>query len=220
MERRTFLLAIGGLAFCNEPAWADAIDMCGSLPTGIPGCRAGMTTAAALEVRANQKTEVWCWAASLEMIFKANGYSVPQERFVEAVYGRLVSLPAFAGYAMTAQLNRQWTDTQGKTFHVQIDGLYDYDAGIGRLTPADIVNALRTGRPLLLCNTHHAMVLGIVDYIPGPMPQIVAAGLIDPWPYQDMSQGGTHGLTDLRDLVPIQYGGQLRYLALPKFTAM
>lgn len=221
MDRRTFLVGTAACSLNSKLAWAQAIDMCGiQFPDGLVGCRAGMTLSSALAIRANQKTEVWCWAASLEMIFRANGFVVPQERFVEAVYGRLARLPAFTGYTMTKQLDREWTDDKGKRCRVQVEGLYDHDAGVTGITSADVVNALRTGHPLLLCNTHHAMVLGIVDYFPGPQPQFHAAGLIDPWPYQDPRQGGTHGLTDLRDIVPIEHGGQMRYLALPRFTSL
>jgi|GEM_PF-4082874 hypothetical protein len=218
MDRRTFLTGLGACSLQSKLAFSQPIDMCGvPFPDGTVGCRAGMSLHEALAVRANQRTEVWCWAASLEIIFRANGFIVPQERFVQAVYGQIVSLPAFTGYSMSTQLNREWTDLEGKRCQVKIEGLYDHDAGIGSITPAQIVSALRTGRPLLLCNTHHAMVLGIIDYFPGPQPSFHAAGLIDPWPYQDPSQGGTHGLTDWRDIIPIEQGGQMRYLALPTF---
>lgn len=73
---------------------------------------------------------------------------------------------------------------------------------------------------MLLCNMSHAMVLGIVDYLPGSEPIFHAAGFIDPWPYQDPREGGTHGLTDLRDLVAIENGGHMRYLAMPMFTPL
>src|SRR5438477_9375625 len=150
MDRRTCLLGLSASLFGSKIGCAQAIDMCGvPLPSGAVGCRAGMTLNKAWEVRANQRTEVWCWAASLEMIFRANGFFVPQEEFVLALYGRLVSLPAFAGYAMTNQLNREWTDAGGRRFRVHIAGLYDFDARIAGLTNAQIVDALRTGRPLL-----------------------------------------------------------------------
>lgn len=173
----------------------------------------------ALAIRANQRTDVWCWAASLEMIFKANGYNVRQERFVQEVYGQVVKLPAMHGYQITQQLSKDWTDDEGQTFTVQIDQLYDHDSRTPPIPPSLIVQSLREGHPLLLCNTHHAMVLGVVDYFPSqPQPMIHAAGLIDPWPQYDPSQGGTHGLTDLRDMIPMEFGGQMRYLAIPRFS--
>src|SRR5436853_6416126 len=124
MNTRTCLLALIASLLGSESGCAQAIDLCG-VPTGAIGCRAGMTSKKLQEVRANQRTEDWCWAASLEMIFRANGFFVPQEEFVLAVYGRLVNLPAIAGYVMTSQLNRTWTDLAGRRFRVDVAGLYD-----------------------------------------------------------------------------------------------
>ena len=161
MDRRTFLSASAAGLIWSNLAFAQAIDICGvRFPDGTIGCRAGMTLSSALAIRANQRTSVWCWAASLEMIFRANGYVVPQEGFVEAVYRRLVDLPAFTGYAITNQLNRDWIDANNRRCRVEIEGLYDFDSHVWGITNTQIVNALRTGHPLLLCNTHHAMVLG------------------------------------------------------------
>lgn len=221
MDRRSFLIGLGASGLGLQSSLGQAISVCGvTFPDGSVGCRAGMNLSNALYTRASQRTEVWCWAATLEMIFRANKFIVPQERFVEAVYGRLLNLPAFAGYAISQQISREWTDLYGKRCRAEIKGLYDHDAGIHNITNAQIVDALSAGHPLILCNMSHAMVLGIVDYFPGPQPLFHAAGLIDPWPYQNPWEGGTHGLNDLADLVPIEAGGHMRYLALPVITAI
>ena len=220
MNRRAFLQSVAGTAFAavlpcrSESAPANPATTIDECSTDGRVCRAGISLSTALMAYASQQMSVWCWAASIEMIFRAHGYYVPQQEIVQAVYGRVVNLPAFSGYTISTQLNRSWTDTRGRNFTVRIDGLYDHDAHIFGLSNSAVVNALQAGNPLIYGNVSHAMMLGIVDYYPvSPEPQFRAAGFADPWPGI-----GLRGLSDPLEIVAMDVGGKLRYLAVPIVT--
>ena len=214
MNRRTFLEWAAGIVFCTAlppVSEAQTIDECNTTGTV---CRAGITLSNALLAYAAQQMPLWCWAASIEMIFRAHGYYVPQADIVRAVYGDVVNLPAFSGYSMSTQLNRDWTDSQGRRFRVALSGLYDFDARAFNLSHSQVIGALKAGNPLLYANLSHAMMLGIVDYYPAsPEPGFRAFGFADPWP-----GNGLRGATDNREMVAMHRGGHLRYLALPVIT--
>lgn len=104
-----------------------------------------------------QSTPVTCWAASMSNLFRFYGYDVPEQQIVQTIAHGAIE-PA-NGKMMAAGMNRVWTDQQGRSFRVKsnIDDL---------LTGAEmqcdngcIFNELHQGRPVLMGNTHHAMVI-------------------------------------------------------------
>jgi len=162
-------------------------------------------------VYAAQRMSQWCWAASASMVFSVYGYSVPQEQIVEAVFGRLVNLPAFNTQILSQLLSRRWTDVHGRQFECRIAGLYDAYTGVGAIDNWTIVSALTAGKPLFYCNTSHAMVLTAVVYQTSPMGMmLINAGFVDPYPGI-----GPRGASPA-EMYPVPAGGAMTYLALPE----
>lgn len=162
-----------------------------------------------------QRESQWCWAASTQIIFGYYGYDVSQETIVRTVYGRLVNLPSFNTVTISRLLSREWEADDGSRFRCQIDGLYDFFAGVVAMNNFSIINALRNDRPLYYCNRSHAMVQSAIAYQSGPMGiNVVNIGLIDPWPGMG-ARGPSYG-----EMTPAHLGGALTYLALPRITPL
>lgn len=171
----------GGLiaSFCL-PVWGEV--RCWDPPTGIHVCDSylpgGLTG-----VRAVQRMDQWCWAASISMVFAYYGHPVSQERIVAEAYGRIVGMPA-QPWTMLQSLNREWEDDRGRTFRC------DSSSGM-----TDVVSAARDladEKPLIIGTHGHAVVLtGLEYWAPwvrgpyGPTTGNVAINLAqvqDPWP--------------------------------------
>ncbi|WP_085780275.1 papain-like cysteine protease family protein [Rhizobium sp. NXC14] len=214
MDRRTFVK--GGLAclvggHLDVPA-ARAYQQCVGAPnfTGQL-CEAGIAPPAFVHTYHNQTSSMWCWAASISMIFSYYGYSVSQQRIVSEAFGSPLNLPA-NGTLISAQLSKEWTDDDGRTFSAELEGVYDVDTGTLGITNSMIVDALSSERPLLMGNVSHAMVLVSAAYMPtSPEPTVVNVGLLDPYPGM-----GARGAQGPAEMVPMHMGGALRYLALPR----
>ncbi len=89
-------------------------------------------------------------------------------------------------------LSQNWVDDYGNSFSSEVTAAYDVWNGVNNLNNAYIVSELSNDRPLLYCNSHHAMLLVAVDFMQTPKgPNIVAAGVIDPW----WQSPGFHALT-------------------------
>lgn len=162
----------------------------------------------------SQLQSQWCWAASISMIYSFYDHPVAQARIVSDVYGTPENFPASSGTVIARELSRCWVDDFGMTFQSRITGAYDFDAGVAAISNAQIVSELTLGRPLLYGNRTHAMVLTAVQYYETPgQPNIVAAGVFDPWPGI-----GARGLSNA-ELVPMHQGGELRFLATVSTTA-
>jgi hypothetical protein len=115
------------------------------------------------------------------MVFGFYGHKISQEDIVRQVYGRLQCFPA--GTRTIGQaLSRGWTDADGQKFRSRVVAAFDPMNGINAINNAIIVNELKNDHPLLYCNTHHAMVVGGVEFFPTAPPNITTVGVIDPWP--------------------------------------
>ncbi len=114
---------------------------------------------------------------------------------------------------MAQVLSDTWTDTDGDRFTSELTAAYDAQFNINAITNDFIVDQLTQDRPILYANTHHAMVVVSVDYIPGPQPTVINAGVLDPWPYSP----AYHPLSPA-EIVPIQRGGQMTFLAAADVT--
>jgi hypothetical protein len=165
-----------------------------------------------------QQCPEWCWAASSSMIFAAHGHPVDQTKIVERIFGPppVGFPPACVASGPTSTISRvlseQWLDDSGKTFQPRITAGYDPSNGIVAITNAFIINELANDRPILYCNTHHAMVIVDFNYVTGPGGVIVPqqVGVLDPWPtsppYHALTVPEMYGVT----MAP---GGQMTYLA-------
>jgi hypothetical protein len=163
-----------------------------------------------------QQCEQWCWAASISMIFAHHGFLVLQSQIVLDTYGAVVCLPANATITIARDLSRPYADINGRYFFSRITAAFDPANNIYNLNNAMIVEELRANRPLLYCNTHHAMVLYEVTYTGSDLaPNIQQAKVVDPWPYSPR----THTLTSA-ELYPINSGGEMTFLAAVTITTL
>jgi hypothetical protein len=198
MNRRTFIQA-GATLLPVPSAMAALSDL------GGPRRRAWVERPTLVR----QNCPLWCWAASISMIFASNGHRVPQEEIVQRTFGAMVCQPSGNPISIARDLSQQWTDTAGDEFDSTVSAAYDAWNGVVTLTNEFIVDQLSDDKPLLYCNSHHAMVLVSVDYIETPYgPNVVGAGVLDPWP----GSPGFHALSG-PELFPVDRGGQLTFLA-------
>ena len=162
-----------------------------------------------------QSCPQWCWAASTSMIFAHHGYRVSQERIVSRVFGGTPCVPSGYGVhgptgTISAVLGANWQeDNGGRSFQPTIVAGYDAYHGINQITNAFIINELSNDRPLMYCNTHHAMVVVSVGFFQTPMgPNVQEVGVLDPFP----TSGGYH-LLNPGEITASMLGGQMTYLA-------
>lgn len=208
MQRRKFLsgaLTLGAMGAASSSA--RAYTRCMPHMQFGQVCESGLSSPPMIF---GQRMSQWCWAASVQMAFAHYGHAVSQQRIVAETYGIVENIPAITGYAISKNLQRQWVDDDGDDFSVEIEGLYDFDAGIIGITDASIVNALDGERPIIMGTRYHAVLLLAVGYVSTNMgPQIVDARVADPFPGI-----GIRGPQTPADLVPMHRGGNLRYLCL------
>jgi hypothetical protein len=124
MNRREFLVSSGAVAVATLlPCKSYANLTCGTfVPPGVQQCESGIDSSLAYVTAAavgGQHLPEWCWAASIEMVFRYYGHRVPQERIVTETWGGIVNLPGQPGQIL-ANLNRKWTDEDGDDFSVTI----------------------------------------------------------------------------------------------------
>jgi hypothetical protein len=201
MDRRSFVLG-GCLATVSSRLFAKQ-DTVGGLQ------RAYVTQPQLVR----QQCPEWCWAASSSMIFAAHGHPIDQTKIVERIFGSPPAcVPSGPTSTISQVLSEQWVDDGGQTFQPRITAGYDAYNGVVAITNAFIINELANDRPILYCNTHHAMVIVDFNYVVGPggviIPQQV--GVLDPWPtnppYHPLTPAEMYGVT----MAP---GGQMTYLA-------
>jgi hypothetical protein len=176
--------SVGALALAKH---LDA--QCGVMTPMGQACTASLNFQQLAVSITTQQCAEWCWAASIAMILTFNGHPIDQKEIViqtyGARYGTLPCLPAGTDATLASALSSQYVDLNGTNFTSQITAAFDAQSGYVGINNATIVNELLANRPLLVCNTHHAMVIYGVVYIPNPMgpPAILRVDVVDPWPY-------------------------------------
>lgn len=146
------------------------------------------------------------------MIFSFYGHPVDQKRIVTSMFGNLVCAGANTTVIGTA-LSGHWVDDHGTPFQSRVVAAFDPANGINAINNAIIVNELLNNRPMLYCNTHHAMVNVGVDFIPTPAgPNVVNVGVADPWPLSP----SFHPLS-CPEIIPVP-AGQMTFLATVRVT--
>lgn len=143
-----------------------------------------------------------CWAASISNVFGFYGHTISQANIVSKVFGSLVNAAAPNDKVIAQQLNRQWTDDDGNSFNVRLTAAYDFDAGVNTINNTLIVDELKNGRPLIICNRTHCMVLTRIDYT---RTQVLGGSVFDPLL-------GPRELAPT-ELIPLGSGGQMRFIA-------
>lgn len=153
-----------------------------------------------------QECPSWCWAASISMLFRFYGHPIDQKSVAQTLF-KTPKPPCATSDPdqIFSLLNREWTDDNGDRFKCKTDSTYNSYRGIIDLSVQDIIDMLNGGDPLLLCTTHHAMVLREVRYTPGPI--LREMGVADPWPGS--------GLRSLNasEMLAKDAGGELTILA-------
>ena len=104
---------------------------------------AGIPTEIVDSVATSQEQDMWCWAASIQMLLKYYGVSLAQDQIVSRVYGSPGNHPG-TDQAISASLNGWGINADGKHFVVQSR------VAPGPPTPALLFRELSSGRPILL----------------------------------------------------------------------
>lgn len=212
MNRRAFLRTC--LATGLASAWRlDAQQNCVALP-GAAGCEVKLPFPQVLLASTLQQCPEWCWAASLSMVFKFFGHPLDQKELVMSAYGSLACAPG-SNSQIANDLSSSWTDEDGDDFTSAITAAYDYDAGVVAINNLIIINELQNGRPLLYCNSHHAMVVCGLDYrTNGAQLAVDRVYVMDPWPYAGITSvtQTVHPLS-AAETVPAHLGGDMHFLA-------
>jgi hypothetical protein len=135
---------------------------------------------------AEQESEHWCWAASIQMILDYYGVVITQEHIVARSFGLdpRGRLPDFSGsfQVITANLNLESFDLTGRRYQVQAK------FGAGAPRPNMLLEELNAQFPMLLCyrnaaNRGHVVVATGASYVPSPDgPSVESVVVRDPWP--------------------------------------
>jgi hypothetical protein len=205
MNRREFL----AMSVVGSLGYAAHAQQCQMIAPGVQGCRAQIALPSVLLAATLQGCPEWCWAASVSTVFKFFGHPLDQQTIVMQKYGQVVCMPALTSSQIAQDLSDTWTDQNGTQFTSSLTAAYDAQAGVLAINNAIIINELLHQRPLLYCNTHHAMVITAADYRPNPAgPSIDGIGVVDPWPPSPR----LHPLSP-PELIPAHLGGQMTFLA-------
>jgi hypothetical protein len=205
MDRRSLLIGAAASTIV-KPSRAINIQLGPSAPMGIPR-RAFVNHPSLIK----QDCPLWCWAASIAMIFASNGHPLPNQE--------VIIRKAFAGLGLVCQtgtpsgisnlLSGEWVDASGQKFKSNVVANYDIFSGKFAMDNFIIVNELSQDRPLLYCNKHHAMVVVSTDYVDTPMgPNVQQVLVMDPYP----GSPNIHPLT-IPEMIPAHIGGEYSYLA-------
>lgn len=126
-------------------------------------------------VSARQESSQWCWAACIEMVFRAHGFEVPQSQFVEETFGTIVNMPGQPHQILQA-LNRRYVDTRGRRFQASGE---TFSVSL-RTASMDLYDR----QPLILGALGHATVLTGLSWIEDNhgLWHITEAIVRDPWP--------------------------------------
>lgn len=213
MRRREFLAGAAALA-AGAATPALAYDECWNDAAYGPLCQAGIRSADFRRVASWQHTMVWCWAATLEMIFRWNGVGISQENIVAQTYGGLIPT-TIDPYRLMVSTRRSYYDDGGMPFDVTSQ-VFSAEFGVQTLDNSDIVRELRAENPLVICNASHMMVLIGAAYRDtwSGIPEILQAWVSDPFPFAQWAPDMGPGFRYLppADIVPAPHG-QMHFIS-------
>jgi len=112
-------------------------------------------------------------------------------------------MPALSASMIAQEINKSWDDDNGVPFSAHLTAAYDFQAGVYAINNESMIRELDAGRPLIVCNSHHCMVVTAIEYTKFSVKTV---GVFDPWP-----RVGARGLT-LAEMLPKNNGGDLMFL--------
>jgi hypothetical protein len=209
LTRRSFTLAgLSTIAAGNEAfACADprALEIC-NMGTEFAGIRRPKKVAA-------QEKLVWCWAATLQMIFAAHRRELSQESIVEQVYGGVVDRP-IDRLSLFQSIDRTYEDENGDEFDVT-SGIYDLGTGQATIGNDEIIEEFKAKRPIIYCNKTHMVAAYGARYSTrgtpfSPNVTVCKVYVADPWP----PHRGSYRTLEICEMVPAFFpGGELTFVA-------
>ena len=185
--RRQFgLLAASALA---APNIALGDTMCGAPLQGVRACTTGVQDVPIV----TQDCPQWCWAACAELLFKLQGYTVPQQRFVQKVHGGMLNCQPAVGPTIAGAISGSWIDAGGKAFHARAEPIMDLNRfpQITHPSPMDVVQAeLDANRAVIAGTLGHAIAITALEYYENSFGQRQLQNVIirDPFPYSSVGQ--------------------------------
>lgn len=178
LSRRQAAIGLGaGLLLAAQGA--KALVSCGQHDAkGIRRCESGIDrdlSEAVANAVGGQHMSQWCWAASIEMVFRFYGYVIPQAEIVRQAWGTPVNLPGSLTQVL-GSLNRNWIDQFGRPFRVESRPYSPH--------PMPAILDLQRNWPLIVGTMRHAMVLTSLVYDVDNWDRVAvrAATVSDPWP--------------------------------------
>lgn len=129
---------------------------------GVERCVSGLSASTLSSIFQPQQASNWCWAASIAMVLRRYGVSVPQDQVVRTAFGQAGNQRASA-LAIAELLNRKWSDAAGNSLVASAHMLAPWRRDLGVAAP-EVIEDLSEGKPLLLGVQQHAMVLVQVTY--------------------------------------------------------
>ncbi len=162
--RRAVAIATALLAgWLGWGAGASAATTCE--PTAQPGverCVTGLAPATVAAMAQTQRASQWCWAASISMVLRSWGLTVPQEQIVRQHFGATADL-GVEGPAIAQLLNRTWHDRTGRAVSVSADAVAISQPRMALAAP-ELLQDLEDERPAVLVLPRHAVVLVQLEY--------------------------------------------------------
>jgi hypothetical protein len=224
IDRRHVLFGLATCIFSGLNKNAYAKITCGSA-SGLPRwCDANILTSKFLHVQAIQKEMYWCWAATLEMIFRWHGRNISQESIVMQTFGTYANLPANP-YLLMKAIKRSYQDADGNSFYVS-SKTWSADFGTNEINNRDIINNLTRDKPMIICNISHMMALVGVNFIEDMYGNItlnegwvadpfIKGSVTDSFGAKRLPSGFRYllNLPAKKEFTAVQIGGEMRFLA-------
>jgi Peptidase_C39 like family len=102
------------------------------------------------------KITLWCWAASLSMIYTAEGHPISQEQIISQNFSNKEDMPTSDFLRFADRINRDYIDANGKKFTSSTMQVFSTE---------DIARSLSEGFPVLFYNfNHHSIVQTSMTY--------------------------------------------------------
>jgi hypothetical protein len=155
-------------------------------------------------VEAEGASPVWCWAACVSAILRAQGHALAQRRVVAELYGRAPG-PAW-GRDIAEATTRRWLADDFRWLSVRCVAIYDGDTRVERAElAAAAADELAAGNPLILGAGDHAMLLTEITVARDAYGngQPLAAIVRDPWPGKGRRALKPHDWTGARFLAKL-----------------
>lgn len=131
-------------------------------------------------VAAAQEQNMWCWAASIQMLLNYYGIPIHQREIVSRVFGSPLNQPG-TDADINASLNGWGVNAKGRCFVVRSSIVNSVPH------PSALYRELSSGRPLLLTfnpgsSVGHAVVVTGASVLNGVITSLIYR---DPWPTQE-----------------------------------